>query len=223
MANLVIAFAEILVGGVLMDAAIKGDTISNVITGKATSHPFAGTNTSSSGGGSGSSAAPGSAGPAPGSGGSGSYVNPFGKATGVKYSRTDQGVDVSMTPGSPILAPADSKIVAVVRGFYQNQWSVVARILDGPLNGKYYYATEQITPSVAVNDIVVAGQKIGSYASTGTAIEFGFAAPTSSPGANYLGGGFTTLAQSTTGYVEGEATAAGQSMLAFLKSLGFKA
>lgn len=208
MANLVIAFAEILAGGVLMDAAIKGDTIQNVVTGKATSHPFAGTSTS---GGS-TAATPGAA---PGSGGSGSYVNPFGQAKGFQLGRTDQGVDANMTPGSAIVAPADSKIVAIAPNWYAGQPAIVAQITDGPLKGKLYYLAEQINPSVAVGDVVTAGQKIATYASSGTGIEFGWASLS-----GLTSTGFRTLAQATTGYTEGEVTAAGQSMLAFLKSLG---
>ena len=38
------------------------------------------------------------------------YTNPFEKATGIVWERTDQGVDAAMTPGSPLLAFAPSKV-----------------------------------------------------------------------------------------------------------------
>lgn len=45
MANLVLAFAELVGGAVVLDAAIKGDTITNVVQGKATQHPLTSTST----------------------------------------------------------------------------------------------------------------------------------------------------------------------------------
>jgi len=41
-ANLVLAFAEICAGAIVLDAGIKGDSITNVIKGQATQHPLAG-------------------------------------------------------------------------------------------------------------------------------------------------------------------------------------
>lgn len=40
MANLPLAFAELAGGAILITAAIKGDSITNVVTGKATNHPI---------------------------------------------------------------------------------------------------------------------------------------------------------------------------------------
>lgn len=42
MANLPLAFAELVIGAVVIDAAVKGDSIANVVRGAATSHPVAG-------------------------------------------------------------------------------------------------------------------------------------------------------------------------------------
>jgi hypothetical protein len=83
MANLVLSFAELLAGAVLVDAAVKGDSIANVIKGQATMHPLAGA-------GSGSGSGSGSANVAPGS-----YTNPVPGAT---LSRTDEGVDYTLGP-----------------------------------------------------------------------------------------------------------------------------
>ena len=38
------------------------------------------------------------------------YTNPFEKAAGIVWERTDQGVDAAMAPGSPLLAFAPSKV-----------------------------------------------------------------------------------------------------------------
>src|ERR1700746_1016957 len=43
MANLPLAFAEVLVGAIVLDAGVKGDSIANVIRGRATQHPLAAT------------------------------------------------------------------------------------------------------------------------------------------------------------------------------------
>jgi hypothetical protein len=51
--NTVLAFAEIGFGAIVLDAAIKGDSIANVVRGQAQQHPIGGTSTSSSGSGGG--------------------------------------------------------------------------------------------------------------------------------------------------------------------------
>src|SRR5215469_14328811 len=101
MANLVLSFAELLAGAVLLDAAIKGDSIANVIQGKATSHPLAGSSGSSSSTGAGGAGAGTSTIPA------GSYTNPV---PGAQTGRIDQGVDYTLGSGG-FVAPGRSQVL----------------------------------------------------------------------------------------------------------------
>lgn len=203
MANLVLAFGEVLVGAVLLDAGIKGDSIANVVKGQATPHPLPGqgTGSSSSSGGSGSPVISGAG-----------YVNPF---PGASASRVDQGVDYTTTK---ILAPANSKIL--IANASDPGWKgggyIAAQILDGPLKNVVYYVAEGLFPTVKPGDTVAAGSSIGSpipnpYNGITGNIEAGWANP-SSPGA--------PLAQSTGGYSEGSSTAAGASFNRFIQGLG---
>jgi Peptidase family M23 len=136
------------------------------------------------------------------------YVNPI---PGAVIGRTDMGVDANLKVGSPIRAIGDSKVVAVRPNWFQGQPYVQMQLLNGPQAGKYYYVAEQIAPTVKAGDTVKAGQTIGTYAPSGTGIEIGWGTK-----------GSQTLAQATTGYSEGEQTAAGKSFRSFLGSLGVK-
>jgi murein DD-endopeptidase MepM/ murein hydrolase activator NlpD len=136
------------------------------------------------------------------------YVNPI---PGAVIGRTDMGVDANLKVGSPIRAIGDSKVVAVRPNWFQGQPFVQMQLLNGPQAGKYYYVAEQIAPTVKAGDTVKAGQTIGTYAPSGTGIEIGWGTK-----------GSQTLAQATTGYSEGEQTAAGKSFRSFLGSLGVK-
>jgi hypothetical protein len=204
MPNLVLAFAEVLAGAVLVDAAWKGDSITNVIKGQATMHPL-------SGGGSSSSSSTSSSGAASSTSVEG-YVNPVpGASTG----RIDQGVDYTLGPQG-FLAPGNSKIVYVGSGGGWGKEYVAAQLLDGPLAGAVWYIAE--APAVAAGIIkgatVKAGQQItppGS--STGGAIEAGWANP-ANPG--------QTLAQSMSGYGGDQSTqalTAGYSFSKFIHAL----
>lgn len=191
--NLPIAFAAVIAGGVLLDAAIKGASLGDVVKGQATS--------------SGASNS-GTAAPTAGAGGA---VNPFAKATTVKVGRTDQGVDVNLSPGDPILAPFAGTVSAINSNWYSGQPQLVLAGAAGtPFAGKFAYVAEQLDPTVKVGDTVSAGDQLGTYASSGTGLELGWAA-------NAQG---ETLARSTTGYTEGQQTPAGSSFRAFLASVG---
>lgn len=131
------------------------------------------------------------------------YVSPFSaKAT---TGRTDQGVDFSAPPGSSVLAIGRAKIMGIEQNWYRGQPFIYYKLLDGPRAGQYVYAAEQITPTVRVGQIVPAGRPIGRVAPSGTGLELGFATANGA-----------TLAHSTTGYVEGQATAAGDAFRSFL-------
>jgi hypothetical protein len=150
-----------------------------------------------------------SAPPPPTSGGG--YVNPLPDTA--QIGRTDMGVDANMNPGDPIVAPGTSRVLGISPNWYRGQPYVALQLLDGPMKGHNYYLAEQITPNVSVGQIVQQGQPIAHYAASGTGIEMGWAGP------NWE----QTLAQATSGYSEGEQTAAGGSFRDFLNGLGHNA
>lgn len=209
MANLVLTFGEVLVGAVVLDAAVKGDSIANVIKGVATSHPLPGAASSSAaggtitGGGGQTSVAPGT------------YTNPL---PGAQTGRIDQGVDYT---GKQFLAPGKSQIL--VSNQSDSGWGgggyIAAKLLDGPLAGSVYYFAEGIAPSVKAGQTVAAGTILGIPVSNpfngllGN-IEAGWADP-SSPG--------RPLAQSLAGYGGDQSTqalTAGFSFSRFVQALG---
>jgi hypothetical protein len=202
--NQALAFGLLLAGGVTLEAGLTGKGLGAVLQGKAGSIPHAGSSLSVAGAGtaiantaSSSTAAAGVA---------GGYTNPI---PGAAIGRTDQGVDATLSPGSPILALGRSKVIGIIPNWYSGQPFVWLQLLDGVDAGKYYYVAEQITPSVTPGQVVNAGEPIGTYSSSGTGLELGWATSTGQ-----------TLARATTGYVEGEVTQAGQSFRRFLTSLG---
>lgn len=141
----------------------------------------------------------------PGAKGSG-YVNPIPGAT---FGRTDQGVDINLPVGHPILAIGDSKVIGISPNWYAGQPYVLFQLINGPKAGSYYYVAEQFSPTVKPGQTVRAGQTIGTYAQSGTGIEIGWGSPHDGE----------TLAKSTTGYTEGQVTPAGTSFRNFLGGL----
>jgi hypothetical protein len=137
------------------------------------------------------------------------YIDPLRYVT--TWERTDQGVDASMPVGAPILAPCRIKVLAIIPNWFNGQPLVYFELLAGPDAGKVQYVAEQIT-DIAPVGIVQQGQTIARFAPSGTGIEYGWST---------LNG--VTLARATTGYEEGRATPAGQSMRAWLNSLGANA
>jgi hypothetical protein len=121
--------------------------------------------------------------------------------------RIDQGVDFGGS--GQFHAIGDSVVDAIVPNWYQGQPLVEMTLTDGPLKGKQYYVAEGIDPVVKVGQQVTKGQVIANITGGSTGIETGWGA-----------GGGKTLAQATTGYTEGQQTAAGQSYSQFLQKLG---
>ncbi len=153
-------------------------------------------------------AAPANSAPAPATAPNpGQYVNPL--PASAQIGRTDMGVDADLNPGDPIVAPGASRVLGITPNWYRGQPYVALQLLDGPMKGHNYYIAEQITPDVSVGQVVQQGQPIGHYAASGTGIEMGWAGP------NWE----QTLAQATSGYSEGEQTAAGDSFHQFLDGL----
>lgn len=135
------------------------------------------------------------------------YINPLPYVT--HWGRTDQGVDATMPVGAPIVAPCPVKVLAVIPNWYAGQPLVYYELLNGPEAGRIQYVAEQITSIARPGTFLQQGQVIARYASTGTAIEFGWST---------ING--VTLARATTGYVEGQVTRAGLSIRAWLNALG---
>jgi hypothetical protein len=138
------------------------------------------------------------------------YIDPLQYVS--VWERTDQGVDATMPVGAPILAPCTIKVLAIIPGWYAGQPLVYFELLDGPDAGKVQYVAEEITDIVPGGTILQQGQPIAKFAASGTGIEYGWST---------LNG--VTLARATTGYEEGQATPAGQSMRDWLNSLGANA
>jgi hypothetical protein len=202
-----LAFGEILVGAVILDAAIKGDSISHVVQGKAQVHKLSGGLSTASGdkstsGGKSASSDPSLEG----------YTNPVpGASTG----RIDQGVDYTLGPQG-FLAPGNSKIVYMGAGGGWGQEYIAGRLLDGPMKDMVWYIAEApgAAAGIVTGAIVKAGQQItppGS--STGGAVEAGWANP-DNPG--------QTLAQSMAGWANDQdvhSLTAGYSFSKFIHAL----
>jgi hypothetical protein len=131
-------------------------------------------------------------------------VNPIAGAT---IGRTDMGVDANLKPGASIVAPNDAKVVAVIPNWYSGQPYVAVQLLKGANAGKVMYVAEQISGVPPIGTTIRQGQPITRYASNGTGIEIGWANPRNPT---------QTLAQGTTGYREGQATAAGANFRSWL-------
>ena len=235
MANLVLAFVEIGAGAVILDAAIKGDSVANVIRGTATQNPVGGTagQAAQGGGGGGPQGLYGQAGQAVrGAGGNiaralgaSGYVNPV---PGAKPGRIDQGVDYVLGPKG-FLAPARSRILVAQNA--NSGWGprggrgggvVAAQILDGPLKGAVYYVAEGIRPASGIHPgaTVQPGTPlvVRNYSPWGGglgSVEAGWGASASNP--------TTPLAQSLPGYGGDQSTqalTAGYSFARFVQAQG---
>jgi hypothetical protein len=141
---------------------------------------------------------------------SANYVNPLQYVT--VWERTDQGVDAQLPVGAPILAPGPVKVLATIPDWYAGQPLVYFELLNGPNAGRVQYVAEQITDIARAGSMLAQGQAIARYASSGTAIEYGWSTPQG-----------VTLAMATTGYEEGQKTPAGVAMRLWLNSLGANA
>lgn len=97
--------------------------------------------------------------------------------TGGTIGRTDQGVDISGTPGAAITDPVPglSRLKGVISNWYAGQPYYWFQVLTGPFRGKFWYAAEQVRVNAPIGATFQQGQQIGSYASSGTATEFGYA------------------------------------------------
>jgi len=102
-------------------------------------------------------------------------------------------------------------VTGIERNWYRHQPYFWYRLTSGHYAGHYIYIAEQVTNLARVGRSVQRGQIIAQYARTGTCMEIGWAVANG-----------RTLAQATTGYKEGQVTAAGRSFARFLASLGVR-
>ncbi len=136
------------------------------------------------------------------------YTSPFTGDTPY-IGRTDMGVDVCLTPGDPIRAVGAGVVTGIMRDWYAGEPYIWYELTTGPEAGRYVYVAEQINHLARVGQTLHAGQVIARFARTGSCLEMGWSAVNGA-----------TWAQATTGYREGEVTAAGISFAHFLISLG---
>lgn len=121
------------------------------------------------------------------------YASPV---PGGSIGRTDQGVDISAPPGTPVYAITGETLVGIIRNWYNGQpfyW------FKQTGSNVYNYVAEQFRSNLRVGQTVQQGQEIGTVAPSGTGLELGWATASGQ-----------TLARATSGYTEGQPTAAGQ-------------
>lgn len=125
------------------------------------------------------------------------YRNPVPSGT---IGRTDQGVDISAPPGTPVVAIGESRFVGTLLNWFKGQsFSWFELLNKGRPTGQYWYGAEQISwLPLRRGQVVSAGQEVGTIAPSGTGTEFGWATRTGQ-----------TLAAATTGYKESQATRSG--------------
>jgi hypothetical protein len=136
------------------------------------------------------------------------YSDPFA-GDQPSIGRTDMGVDVCLKPGDPIRAVGNGIVVGVIHNWYDGEPYLWYELNSGPQAWHFVYVAEQIRDLARPGQAVHAGQPIARFAAKGTCIETGWSAPDG-----------RTLAQATTGYHEGEVTAAGVSFAHFLVDIG---
>jgi hypothetical protein len=136
------------------------------------------------------------------------YQNPFAGDTYL-VGRTDMGVDVCLNRHDPVRAIGDGVVTGIIHDWFDGQPYIWYQLTDGPQSGSYVYVAEQINHLAHVGERLHAGQPVARFARKGTCIETGWS---TSQG--------WTLAQSTTGYSEGQVTKAGVSFAHLLMSLG---
>jgi hypothetical protein len=129
-----------------------------------------------------------------GQGGGGGYTYPVPGGT---VGRTDQGVDISAPPGTPVFAITNETLVGVIQNWYKGQPYYWFREAG---TNVYNFVAEQFKSNLRVGQSVTAGEQIGEVAPSGTGLELGWATASGQ-----------TLAKATTGYKEGQVTKAGQS------------
>jgi hypothetical protein len=136
------------------------------------------------------------------------YQNPFAGDTYL-VGRTDMGVDVCLDRHDPIRAVGNGVVTGVINDWFDGEPYLWYQLTSGPQAGSYVYVAEQINHLAHVGQRLRAGQPVARFARRGTCVETGWS---TSDG--------WTVAQTTTGYSEGQVTKAGVSFAQFLIGLG---
>jgi len=101
---------------------------------------------------------------------------------GFTIGRDDMGVDATAPPGAGIYAPLACTLVQVLQDWYGSEPLLLFQF-DTPPPGApsdYWYVAEQIDPvTTAVGTSFKTGQRVASFASSGTGIEIGWGSATS--------------------------------------------
>ncbi len=101
---------------------------------------------------------------------------------GFTIGRDDMGVDAGARPGAPIYAPLPSKLVQVMPDWYVGQPLLLFRFISPPpgVLSNYWYVAEQIAPvTTKIGTTFMSGDRVASFARSGTDIEIGWGSPTS--------------------------------------------
>jgi peptidoglycan hydrolase-like protein with peptidoglycan-binding domain len=101
---------------------------------------------------------------------------------GFRIGRDDMGVDGEARAGAPIYSPLPSKLVQVMRDWYAGQPLLLYRFLNPPpgVLSDYWYVAEQVKPvTTRIGSTFVTGEKVATFARSGTGIEIGWGSPTS--------------------------------------------
>ncbi|MFZ0088185.1 MAG: hypothetical protein WAL63_01670 [Solirubrobacteraceae bacterium] len=101
---------------------------------------------------------------------------------GFTIERDDMGVDATAPSGAGIYAPAASTLVQVLQNWYSGEPLLLFAFDDPPPGAPsdYWYVAEQIDPvTTAVGTRFQAGQRVASFASSGTGIEIGWGSASS--------------------------------------------
>jgi peptidoglycan hydrolase CwlO-like protein len=100
---------------------------------------------------------------------------------GFTIGRDDMGVDATAPPGAGIYAPLASTLAQVLQDWYGNEPLLLFQF-DTPPPGApsdYWYVAEQIDPvTTAVGASFKTGQRVASFAASGTGIEIGWGSAT---------------------------------------------
>ena len=101
---------------------------------------------------------------------------------GFTLGRDDMGVDATAAAGAGIYAPLASTLVQVLQDWYAGQPLLLFQFDNPPagLPSDYWYVAEEINPvTTSLGAQFQAGQRVASFAPSGTGIEIGWGSPTS--------------------------------------------